>query len=261
MSRKKDETVITSAAYLLFYRRQSATPLGGPFFEQIMAGSSDSPSASSPNSRGPSPSPVVGEGRRLDGSFRNGSSSASREVGAGHQTGGGGLAGQAAKKTTNDDEELPPYSTVDLKDMSHAQTLEGMDVDEDEAIGMGGESRSRTMGYGEAVWSFNQLNEHEDEHLGTRVVHLPPPNSDAEDDKDSVKVGSDVSNQENRMADFADDEGTTMDVFGTPPRDRLPVMESPWGQPGYEDDGEVVEVRISPPTEEEEAEKELAKAE
>ena len=226
-----------------------------------MAGSSDLPSASPPNSRGPSPSPVVGEGRRLDDSSRNGLSSASRGAGAGHQTGGGGLAGQAAMRTTNDDEELPPYSTVDLKDISHTQTLEGMDVDEDEAIGMGVEDQPRTRSFGDPVWSFNQLNEHEDEHLGTRVVHLPPPNSDAEEDRDSVKVGSEVSAPENRMADFADDEGTTMDVFGTPPRDQLPAMESPWRQSGYEDDGEVAEVRVSPPPEEEEVERRLVKAE
>ena len=217
-----------------------------------MSASPDSPSASNTNSRGPSPSSVAGEGKRLDDSSRNGSSSALRGVGAGHQAGGGGLVGQTAMRTNNDEEELPAYSTLDMRDISHTETLEGMDVDDDEAIGLDEGDHSRRRDFGEPAWSFQPLNDHEDEHLGTHIAHLPPPNSDAEDDKDSVKVGSATSSPRDRMAEFADDEGTTMDVFGTPPRNRTPMMDEPWGEPVYEDDDDVAEIRVDPPTEEEE---------
>ena len=223
-----------------------------------MSASSDSPSASNANSRGPSPSPVAGEGKRLDDSSRNGSSSALRGVGAGHQAGGGGQAERTAM-TTTDDEELPPYCPVGLHDITHTETLEGMDVDDDEGICLDEGNSSRRRGYGERVWSFEQLNEQEDENLGTHITHLPPPNSDAEDDKDSVKVGSVASSPRDRLAEFADDEGTTMAIFGTPPRDQVPTMEGPWGEPGYEEDGDVAEIRVDPPTEEEEEQQGLVK--
>ncbi|KAB8079304.1 hypothetical protein BDV29DRAFT_164785 [Aspergillus leporis] len=99
------QSVVTSAAYLLFYRRRSDRPLGGKILEEITEASTRpaSEAGSSSESRGQSPS---GDGRRLGGSSRNGSSSVLTGVGAAHQAGDGGLpTGTQAK---NGDETSPP---------------------------------------------------------------------------------------------------------------------------------------------------------
>ena len=215
--------MVTSAAYLLFYRRKTDKPLGGPFFEQIM--SSTDPDQS--HSR--APSPMAGEGKRLESSSRNGLSGASAGVGVGHQAGGGGPVGPTAM---NESDEPPPYST--------APEPAEMDVDGeiDEAIDMdeGAGPYQGPMSYDQTNWSFDGLN---------TVDTQPPPNSDA----GSLAVGSNGS--ENRMADFADDEGTTMTHFDTPP-DRGDE-QIPWEDTFVDvDDAPVAEVRISPPREEDE---------
>ncbi|KAL9102414.1 MAG: hypothetical protein Q9163_002435 [Psora crenata] len=267
VTRRKDESVITSAAYLLFYRRVSSMPLGGPFFEQLMSAADiETPSASQPNSRAASPS--AGEGKRLDDSPRNGSSSALREVGAAHQAGGGGRSGRTAQRQMGvTDDEPPPYSTIYPKDMQ-TETLGGMDLDEDEGIGMEDSDRTDMRGgraYGpfnqphreEPAWSFDNLNSDSNNDLSAPILHLPPPNSDvdADDDRDSVKVGSATSDPDHRMADFADDEGTTMIPFETPPGDMEPSMVQPWQlsnwKRGADEEAKVLEVKVSPPREEE----------
>ena len=123
--------VVTSAAYLLFYRRRSETPLGGSFFENLMNDASHSGEGqeSQNDSRNQSPSALVGEGKRLDDSSRNGSSSASQEVGVVHQAGGGGLdLGMSMEQTTDDiEEELPDYS---VHDPNADAPYESMETDE-----------------------------------------------------------------------------------------------------------------------------------
>ena len=219
--------MVTSAAYLLFYRRQSDRPLGGPFFDQFM--SSTDPTSSQSNSR--APAPMAGEGKRLEGSSRNGLSSASPGVGVAHQAGGGGPVGQSAMSEAD---ELPSYST--------ATRTQRMDLDDglDEGIGMGDgvdESYSSAMPYDGPSWSFNGLSSVEDTQ--------PPPNSDA----GSLAVESDGSEGRNRMAEFADDEGTTMTHFDTPTQENG-GEQIPWEQGAFDADEEsVAEVRISPPRE------------
>lgn len=269
VSPRRDESVVTSAGYLLFYRRQSSAALGGPFFERIWSESPKTQPGSQANSRAPSPS--AGEGRRLDDSSRNGSSSASHAAGVAHQAGGGGAqtAGQMARGMMTvrndvnvDDDDLPPYETVEMKDIAeHAETLEGMEVDEDEGIGMGLADSPHTRGiYTAPAWSFNNLNNHDDD-LGTHIVHQPPPNSDTgEGDNDSVQVGggSTLSDGGDRMAAFADDEGTVDNGalrFDTPPPEAQLGMDPPWdmgdmGDMDYED-APVKEVILSPPKEDE----------
>ena len=252
---------MTSAGYLLFYRRQSSTVLGGPFFEQIWSDPPKSQPSSPANSRAPSPS--AGEGRRLDDSSRNGSSSASHAAGVAHQAGGGGAqTGQIARgmmtvRNDVDVDDLPPYETVEMKDIAdNAATLEGMEVDEDEGIGMGMADSPHTRGIYDApaAWSFNNLNNRDDD-LGTHIVHQPPPNSDiGEGDDDSVRVGggSTLSDGEDRMAAFADDEGTVDNGalrFDTPPPEAQRGMDPPWDM-DYED-APVKEVILSPPKEDE----------
>ena len=226
---------------------------------------SETPTASQPNSRAPSPS--AEEGKRLDISSRNGSSSALRGVGAAHQAGGGGRAGQTVTRQTGTmDDDLPPYSTVDPKNM-RTETLEGMDLDEDEGIGMNDNDPTFMQdggAYGsfnrnqleQPAWSFDNLNNNSNNEMSAPILHLPPPNSDvdADDDRDSVKVGSAISDQDNRMADFAEDEGTNTAQFGTPPRDIEPLIEEPWASESWRreeaEESEVAEVRVSPSREE-----------
>lgn len=89
-------------AYLLFYRRRSDQPLGGPVLQNIVNkfknGEKDS---TAENSRAGSPS---GEGRRLGGSFHNGLSSVSAGVGAARRAGSGG-SGAATPETKSSDDE------------------------------------------------------------------------------------------------------------------------------------------------------------
>ena len=121
-----ENSIITSAAYLLFYRRRTTPPdihLGGPFFNQLFSTEPNNQNTSSESdSRQVSPS---GEGRLVDNFSRNGSSSGFRGVGPARQAGDGGLGGAAR----SDNEELPEYE-------EHAPGLQvvnpshGMDIDE-----------------------------------------------------------------------------------------------------------------------------------
>ena len=91
--REDPARVVTSAAYILFYRRRSPdhAPLGGPAFEDLF------PSAGDTDMLHPDKAHAqAGEGRRLDDSSRNGSSSASPAAAAIHPAGGGGCSPAAS---------------------------------------------------------------------------------------------------------------------------------------------------------------------
>ncbi|KAL6716978.1 hypothetical protein ACLMJK_004891 [Lecanora helva] len=243
------QAVVTTAAYLLFYRRRSSTSLGGPFFEQFMTTPNNLDCNSQPNSRLASP---AGEGKRLDGSSRNGSSSALRGVGAAHQAGdGGSLDGTGVlrvRKGIDDDDpvdSLPAYSmrdprgTLNPRDL-HEQTLESMEMDEDEGIGLDDEPRMGWTGplqYENPTWAFGSN--------GRAPVQNSPrvsgedgdaPEEDLFADNSSTKVAksSDTDLSDNRLADFNDDEGTTSGVFGTPPQDMMPLLDVPPAVPEAE---------------------------
>ena len=242
VSRRNDpKVVVTSAAYLLFYRRRSDTALGGPFLERLM--SEVHSSESKPTSRATSP---AGEGRRLDDSSRVGSSSALRGVGAAHQAGGGGSEEGAgvliARKGIDDNdlvEDLPAYSlrdnqrTLNPRDLQ-GSTLESMEMDEDEGISMeenvGPSWQGAPMlGGDQPQWSFATV--------GTAPANNSPRESGGEgEDEDlfaeegsSTKVAksSATGSDSNRMADFQNDEGTTHGMFGTPPQDTIPLLDVP----------------------------------
>lgn len=101
----------SSHAYLLFYRRRSDQPLGGPVLRNIINkfknGEKDS---TAENSRSGSPS---GEGKRLGGSFHNGSSSASAGVGAARRAGGGGSGAATPETKSSDDENEESHNPLD----------------------------------------------------------------------------------------------------------------------------------------------------
>ena len=103
---------VSSAAYILFYRRRSSTALGGPRFEQIVKEmeATGEEADFQEDSRNQSPS-AAGEGRRLEDSSR-GFSSALHEAEAVRQAGNGGLqlvTRGGGPTVEPDDDELPGY--------------------------------------------------------------------------------------------------------------------------------------------------------
>ncbi len=119
--------MVTSAAYLLFYRRRSAVPLGGPRFQEIFErynqGSPDDDVSES------------GEGQRLgQGSSQRGSPSASTGAGPAHPRGGRGWDRRGdfeqSSSYTDFDTDLPPWGNE-----SGLHTSIEADA-EDEGIGM-----------------------------------------------------------------------------------------------------------------------------
>ncbi|KAL8795293.1 MAG: hypothetical protein Q9195_002162 [Heterodermia aff. obscurata] len=146
--RTESQRVVTSAAYLLFYRRRSDKPLGGPFFERLLSSDGDNSAESQGGSRATSP---AGEGRRLDDSSRNGSSSAFPAAGAIHQAGGGGSTGGVQR--TGVDDDLPAYGPPGPDE--YVSTLESLETEEDEGIGM--EEHNEPFSafyYHEPTWQF-----------------------------------------------------------------------------------------------------------
>lgn len=116
---RSSDSVVTSAAYLLFYRRRTPYPLGPRYLKQLVeqtwAEPEDGDTASEQSSRPASPS-GQGKARGLDDSSPSGSSSAfTHGAGATHRLGPTsevkGQAGMVAK--SGNDDELPPYEDID----------------------------------------------------------------------------------------------------------------------------------------------------
>lgn len=106
VSRASPSSIVDSSAYLLFYRRRSAVPLGGPRFQVIVEGY-DNPRSNDDDAGD------AGEGRRLgEGSSQTGSPSAfqEQEAGATHQqtgtAGGSGLYDQSVQPSIESDEAI-----------------------------------------------------------------------------------------------------------------------------------------------------------
>ncbi|KAI4198856.1 MAG: hypothetical protein LQ350_005005 [Teloschistes chrysophthalmus] len=231
VNRRSPGAAVTSAAYLLFYRRRSEQPLGGPFFERIMNGSDESAAESDANADSAFP---PGEGKRLDGSSHNGSSSALRGVGAAHQVGGGGDALTARR--TGVDDDLPSYPGQE------------MELDEGVADIYGPLSHIGQSPIHES-WSFSRL-PNEQEQL--QVIRAPAASEDGGEDGgsenlfdgESTKAASSPPSEDaDRLAEFADDEGTTSGAFGPAIRSDTPLQVEP---PLLNDDDEAV-AEVTPP--------------
>ena len=246
--RPNPQVVVTAAAYLLFYRRRAPHPLGGPFLEQLINSPSQPSSQSQPTSRTSSP---AGEGKRLDDSSRNGSSSAFTGVEAIHQLGDGGLAAAGtAQRRTGVDDELPCYSENNIDTLVHS-TLESMEVDDiDEGIAdMNGASFNLAQGTHQR-WSFSNLsNPGDDTSILTQRVAAPPGSEgDTEDlfDDDSTKANTSPSDDGPRLADFLADDGNTSGAFGPFPPGSSPVPEDiPPPIEDFDEDEPVAEVRLT----------------
>ncbi|KFX89047.1 hypothetical protein O988_08786 [Pseudogymnoascus sp. VKM F-3808] len=178
VSKLKDPShVISSAAYLLFYRRRSDKALGGPRFEDIIDRYDNPPATSDDESTG------SGEGQRLgaDSSLR-GSSSALTGVEAvrpaGHGSGTGATAGTAAATRGATKVSAVPPSDVDSppdykdaleddgaplleRDAVMNDGIEMRDASGDEAIDLGsaydGDFPSARVGGMQPNWNFSAL--------------------------------------------------------------------------------------------------------
>ncbi len=242
--RQNPQVVVTPAAYLLFYRRRASHPLGGPFFEQLIQTCSQPSSQSQPASRTSSP---AGDGKRFDGSFISGSSTALTGAGVIHQSEDGGLAAAGiGPRRTGVDDELPGYSENSGDVMMHS-TLESMEVDDvDEGIADMNGNFNLAQGTHQR-WSFSGLSNLGDDMQGmTRVAAPPGSEGDDEDlfDDDSNKANS-PSDDGRQLADFADDEGTTSGAFGPFQSGSSPVQDIPPPLEEFEDDLAVAEVRLT----------------
>ncbi|KAF2448699.1 UCH-domain-containing protein [Karstenula rhodostoma CBS 690.94] len=183
--------VISTAAYLLFYRRRSSGPLGPPELQSIVnkwrnpdseaAGASEEEEATS---RNVSPS---GNGLRLGGSSRNGSSSAfgagnGTVVGAlrggGSDSGAGSLLRNGVGAGNLDDESPPEYDEgyADDDDVAGAYSTNLEDVYPPLHSRLGGSPN----------WSFNNVER-------------------ARDDGDSDAVAFDDEERDRMVEDFGDE--------------------------------------------------------
>ena len=227
MSRRTDPTkLVTSAAYLLFYRRRSSKTLGGPFLAQMIekAYESSEESQSQPQSRAGSPSAQAGEGKRLDGYSRNGSSSALQGVGAVHQVGGGGLAGGTltmAKLGNND------YGLQDGEQT--LETLEGIEphhgIQQAQIPTWGFESiphvdDSQNSNYGSLDGGYDQ---------DGKIIQVPhgsegDGDEDLFEDASTRALSSPGGSDRGRLDDFGDEERSS--PIGTPAIGMEPEYES-----------------------------------
>jgi ubiquitin carboxyl-terminal hydrolase 4/11/15 len=195
--------MISSNAYLLFYRRRSARPLGNEELQELVE-SYKTPSADGgDSSTSQSPS---GDG--LGASSRNGSSSALPGAGASHPAGNGGLRANNVGMEENDDDE---YSTDDDSDTGFENgESEGMTLtnneDESEHEDEGHPSQDPLSIFKEPSWSFDQATEAHD------IPQMTPANTSHDDDglfddNDSTVAVGDKMDVDNRLHDL--DESTT----------------------------------------------------
>lgn len=258
---KDPEAVVNKSAYLLFYRRRSQTPLGGPNLEKILTEVD-----SNPASRDASPS---GEGQRLGGSSHNGSSSAS--AGQAHHVGdGGSAANKSIMRITNltgnreNEDDLGGRSSSygGLQNRSADEALPGY---EEATSGFAGESIDfigPSAPWEVSTWNFDSVKQHPNSTAGDSekqsYIRLGRRNSDASDaDADSTGGlgGSQPSDRGNlsdyeETIDFEHDEGVPRVRESAPPPEdddgpalpnaviRIPMEEDD------EDELEVKELRI-----------------
>ena len=251
--------MVTSSAYLLFYRRRSDRPLGGKILEEITESSTRPPSESdsASESRGQSPS---GDGRRLGGSSLNGSSSASTGAGAGRQ-GDGGLQVGTPGKNRGGDESPPEYAInptrgeKSLGSNDKNNRLEGMNIEDDEESGDG--ELSNPFGFpSPPSWSFNRVHQAHGPSSSQMTTALPGSTFDDDDDlldddtaSNKAVGGGDMSDSDLRLAALTDSPGPGAAYPGTPIeesafQDIPPLLEAD-NDDDDDDELPVVELRVN----------------
>lgn len=214
---------MTSAAYLLFYRRRSDKPLGPPYLQKIVHEAYEEISKSPESSRAQS---LAGEGRRLGDFSRNGSSGALAGAEAAHPPRGHGLAGETVAKNENEaavvsynndteaDGSFPPFDdddegvglNMDLK------YNDGNSINDDTAIAPL-HTQYNTRGPPIDEWDFSNA-----ERYGERAL-----SDDALSDGTATDVavpGSTAGDglQDRMMTDFSNE-----DIEEQPARQRPPI--------------------------------------
>ncbi|KAL7627005.1 hypothetical protein AAE478_003781 [Parahypoxylon ruwenzoriense] len=155
VSRASPDRIVDSSAYLLFYRRRSQVPLGGPRFRPILEKFADHGSSEDEF-------PDSGEGERLgEGFSQNGSSSASQEAGTTYQQGkaGGNSTMDFVLNRAGNDWGLGEIRTVD--DVLLANTSQGVhrSIEEDEGIDLT-QDTTRSAGFNPLTgnsWNFENI--------------------------------------------------------------------------------------------------------
>ncbi|OCK78430.1 UCH-domain-containing protein [Lepidopterella palustris CBS 459.81] len=265
VSQRNPKSVVTSAAYLLFYRRRSSTPLGPPYLQKIVeaayAPESESVPESQSNSRQASRSPA-GNGRRLDDLSRNGSSSASAAAAAGPLRGGGSDSGAGAARGArsargasameDQDEETTDVETeaYELEAQNPPPYDEGYGGDDD-AFGGGSAYGPHVMGhYANPVWNFsavgaaNLVRDEEDEvgydGDGDAASNAPALGDDDLNDRIMQDFGDDYvgPHQVSRAGSAASNEEVP-DLLEEGPEVRM-IESTETG----DDEGEVADVRL-----------------
>jgi ubiquitin carboxyl-terminal hydrolase 4/11/15 len=218
VSQRNPDNVVTSAAYLLFYRRRSDRPLG-PLYLQKIADQfrnpdSDVEDGESEESDSGNPSrSAAGNGLRLGDSSRNGSSSAFGAA-AGALGGGSTSAGSlplngAAAGTADDDSEMLDQGPAPPYDEGYA----GGDADD-------GVFAAETAGgfyNGSNNWSFANI---PDTH-STTTGDLDDTFDDTASDLPNM-AGEDL--QSRMLEDFGDDMGDGIQPGMSTPLEEVPAQ-------------------------------------
>ncbi|KAH0544917.1 hypothetical protein FGG08_000997 [Glutinoglossum americanum] len=230
VSRKTPESAVTAAAYLLFYRRRSNRPLGGPMFERIFD-EQNGGTESGLSSRAGSP---AGDDQRLGDSSHNGSSSAYQGRGVSHQ----GVDGSSGVNLTegNESENPPAYTSkiqsgetvlagTQLEEMDEMMEDEG--IDQNYLDGYHGFQMSSGSPFSHANWNFRNIpGTYQNDGSFMGEISAPPGSDEGPDEglvDDNLSVGAangsdsdpDVEFRD-RMKDFNDDdEGYNGDGFET----------------------------------------------
>ncbi|KAI1417572.1 UCH-domain-containing protein [Hypoxylon sp. FL1857] len=157
VSRTSPDRIVDSSAYLVFYRRRSEVPLGGPRFQQILDKFVDHDSSDSEL-------PDSGEDQRLDEGFShlNGSSSALQGAGAIRRPGkaGNSSAMNYVPSSSDNGWETGDIKTID--DVLGAKMPDDIhpSIEDDEAIDLT-EDTTRSAGFepitNKNSWSFDNL--------------------------------------------------------------------------------------------------------
>ena len=213
--------MVTAAAYLLFYRRRSAVPLGGPKFQEIFK---EYQAALGVQADSDEEMPeAAGEGQRLDiDSSQIGSSSALKGVGATLPRAGlGSGSGAGAESPPDTDQDrLPSYQqasgdAIDFDDLedsgvppyregildftlgrSAGPVRESIEADADEGIDMGGSQDHG--GWQQQPWDFQNIQtmqtmarhvSHDGANSSDGDVNSMGPGVPDPDDDDDDKMG------------------------------------------------------------------------
>ena len=240
MSSKTDpRAVVTSAAYLLFYRRRSERPLGGPRLEEILDASNDAEADSDMPENSRDSSPVTGEGRRLGDSSHSGLSSAFA-VGQAHRVGVGG----SAMEEDSQDQDLLAGNGSRPKLMGPVMSGDDLPAyPEDEAVSMD----YPVLGPG---WGFDRLGQ----------TQAPAPSEDGMfgdkgSSNDSTRVEGDAGSPVHSLLELDEtpiySEGLTGDEFASRNlRESAPPPQIPGMMDDGDDDPPVVELRANPDNDE-----------